>query len=173
MTDVGTTDAGVQSLPPFAGHSPDRPRPLGGYAAVIGLYGALTGGFAAWMKRSGRTAPEQIDTRDLALMTLATHKLTRLIARDRVTSVVRAPFTRFQDDGGPGEVDEAARGSGLQRTLGELLVCPYCLSMWTATAFVAGHLVAPRATRLISSTFAVLAGSDLLQIGYAKAGSTL
>jgi Protein of unknown function (DUF1360) len=173
MTDDGKTEAGLQSVPPFAGHSSDRPRPLAGYAAVIGAYGAATGAFAAWMKRTGRKPPEQIETRDLALITVATHKLTRLIARDRVTSVIRAPFTRFQDDDGPGEVDEAARGSGLRRTLGELLVCPYCLSMWTATAFVAGLVVSPRATRLVSSTFTVLAGADLLQIGYSKAESVL
>jgi Protein of unknown function (DUF1360) len=59
----------------------------------------------------------------------------------------RAPFTRFQDDAGAGEVNEAARGHGLQRAIGELLVCPYCLDLWIAAAFTAGLLVAPRATR--------------------------
>jgi hypothetical protein len=110
---------------------------------------------------------------DLVLATVATHKLSRLIAKDRVTSGVRAPFTRFQGDGGPGEVEEAARGRGLQRAIGELLICPYCLGMWIAAGFAAGLLVAPRATRWVASVFTVLFGSDLLQIAYKRAEETL
>jgi hypothetical protein len=90
-----------------------------------------------------------------------------------VTSAVRAPFTRFQDDAGLGEVDEAARGTGLRRAIGELLICPYCLDMWVATTFLAGLIVFPRATRWIASALTILTGSDLLQIGYRKAQSAL
>ena len=109
---------------------------------------------------------------DLALITVATHKTSRLIAKDRVTSTVRAPFTRFQGDAGPGEVDDAARGHGLRRAIGELLVCPYCLDLWTAAA-TASLLLAPRATRWITAILTVTSGADTLQIVYkrAEAGS--
>ena len=110
---------------------------------------------------------------DLALITVATHKTSRLIAKDRVTSTVRAPFTRFQGDAGPGEVDEAARGHGLRRAIGELLVCPYCLDLWTAAAFTAGLLLAPRPTRWIASILTAVTGADALQIAYKKAESSL
>lgn len=167
------TDTALQDIPPFEGHSPDQERPLGGYGALIATFFGLSAGFAGWIRATHRELPEQIGTRDLVLITIATHKLTRLIARDRVTSTVRAPFTRFQDDAGPSEVEEAARGHGLRRAVGELIICPYCLAMWVGGGLVAGIVVAPRPTRLVAGTFSVVAGADLLQIGYSKAQSAL
>jgi hypothetical protein len=114
-----------------------------------------------------------METRDLALVSLATHKVARLIAKDRVTSTVRAPFTRFQEDAGPGEVSEAARGRGMRRAVGELLVCPYCLGLWVATFFTAGLIVAPRTTRWVASVLTAVFGADLLQIAYKKAEDLL
>jgi hypothetical protein len=38
-----------------------------------------------------------------------------------------------------------------------------------ATAFVTGLVVAPRVTRYVAGIFAVRAGADLLQFGYAAA----
>jgi hypothetical protein len=90
-----------------------------------------------------------------------------------VTSAARAPFTEYQGDSGAGEVEEAARGHGMRRAIGELLLCPYCLGMWIATAFTAGLIVAPRATRWIASALTTLFGADMLQIAYKKAEDTL
>lgn len=157
----------------IGGHSPEQDRPLGGYAVLLGGFIAAAAGFGEWLRRSGTELPEHVAVGDLALATVASHKLSRLLARDRVMSAVRAPFTRFQDDAGPGEVDEAARGQGMQRAVGELLICPYCLGMWTSAAFTAGMVARPRATRWIAATFTAVAGADLLQIGYAKAESAL
>ena len=148
-------------------------RPLGSYGALTGAFLVACGSFAAWFNRSDRTLPDRIAPGDLALAAVATHKLSRLIAKDRVTSTVRAPFTRFEDDAGPGEVDEAARGRGMRRAIGELLVCPFCLGLWVASAFTAGLLVAPRATRWVEFAFAADAGSDVLQIAYKKAEASL
>ena len=163
----------MQDIGPFAGHSPGRERPLGGYAALTGAFAGLAGGFAAWFRASGRELPERMETRDLVLVTLATQKAARLVAKDRVTSAARAPFTRFEGDAGPGEVDEAARGHGLRRALGELLVCPYCLSVWFAAALTAGLLVAPRATRWLASALTAVLGADVLQIAYRKVEDAL
>lgn len=173
MAAESETTTRVQDLPPFAGHSPDRERPLGWYAALISTFAGLAAGFVAWFRRSGRELPERIDARDLALITVATHKSSRLIGKARVLSPVRAPFTRFQGDGGPDEVEEAARGRGLRRVIGELIICPYCLGMWIGAAFAAGLLVAPRTTRWIASVLAVVFGSDVLQIAYRKAEDAL
>jgi hypothetical protein len=163
----------LKDVGPFAGHAPDRERPLGGYAILTGTYATATAAFAAWLARSGRDVPDRMDARDLALVATATHKVSRLIAKDRVMSFARAPFTTFQDDAGPGEVEEAARGHGLRRATGELLVCPYCLGMWVSTALTAGLLVAPRATRWGMASASALLASDLLQIAYSKAEDQL
>jgi hypothetical protein len=163
----------LQDVEPFAGHSPQQERPLGGYAVLMGAFAAATAGFGGWLRGSGRELPDRVPPGDLALMTVATHKASRLIAKDRVTSTVRAPFTRFEGDAGPGEVSEAARGRGLRRALGELIVCPYCLGLWVAAAFAAGFIVAPRATRWVAATLSALFGADVLQIGYSKAEKSL
>lgn len=63
--------------------------------------------------------------------------------------------------------------NGLRRAIGELLICPYCLSIWLAAGFIRGLAVAPRSTRWIASTFVALTGADALQIAYAKAEQTL
>jgi hypothetical protein len=165
----------VQDLPPFAGHSPDRERPLGGYAALIALFAGAVGAFSGWVRASGRELPDGPSAADLALVTVATHKASRLLAKDRVTSTIRAPFTEYQDDAnaGPGEVSERARGHGLRRAIGELIVCPYCLGLWIAAAFAAGLIVAPRLTRWVAGVFTAVFGSDVLQIAYKRAEDRL
>jgi hypothetical protein len=147
-------------------HAPGRERPLASYGVLMGTFSGLAAAFAGWFRRSGRELPDRIDPRDLALLTVASHKAARMIAKDRVTSAVRAPFTRFQNDAGPGEVDEAARGRGLRRAIGELLVCPYCLGMWTSAALTALLLVFPRFTRWFASVLTMFFGSELLQFVY-------
>src|SRR5205807_1092615 len=80
-------------------------------------------------------------------------KLSRRLAKDPVTSPIRAPFTRATGVSGPAELAEEVQGGGLRRAVGELLTCPFCLDQWVATAFVCGLTVAPRATRLVAATF--------------------
>jgi hypothetical protein len=163
----------LQDVGPFRGHSPRQERPVGGYAILMALFGAATGSFAAWFRRSGRQLPERVPATDLALVAVATHKASRLIAKDRVTSIVRAPFTTFQDDAGPGEVEELARGRGLRRAVGELLICPYCLGVWVSATFAAGLLVAPRTTRQAMLVLDAVFAADVLQIAYAKGEKAL
>jgi hypothetical protein len=170
-TQTQTQTDHPQSL--FSDYDPGRQRPLAGYGVLLGTFTGATVAFSEWLRRSGRELPEAIAPGDLALLTVATHKAARLLAKDRVTSAVRAPFTRFQEDGGPGEVEEQARGSGLRRALGELLICPYCVSMWIATAFAAGLVVAPRPTRWAASVLSVVFGADVLQAAYKKLEDTL
>jgi Protein of unknown function (DUF1360) len=153
----------------FAGHSPQRERPLGGYAVLMGAFTALAAAFGAWFHRSGRELPESISARDLALVTVASHKTSRIITRDRVTSAVRAPFTEFQSDAGHGEVDERARGHGLRRAVGELLVCPYCVGMWVSAAITASLLVFPRFTRWFAAVLVAFFGSEVLHMAYSRA----
>jgi hypothetical protein len=162
-------DQGVQSTPPFEGYDTEQDHPLGSYAALVGVFNvAFLGGLVA-LHRSGRELPERVGLGDVVLVATATQKLSRLITRDRVTSALRAPFTRYQEAAGHGEVEEAARGQGLRRAIGELVVCPYCVSLWVAGGFVTGLVAAPRATRLVGATFSALAAADALQLAYSAA----
>jgi len=149
------------------GHA-DQYRPLGAYALLAAVFNAL---FVAYLITAGRRdrLPEGYGARDLVLLGAATMKFSRLIAKDRVTSFIRAPFTRFKDDTGHGEVDEEARGRGLQRAIGELLICEYCLAQWISAAFVAGFAVSPRATRAAAATFTVFGISDVVGWAYSAA----
>ncbi|UTI66112.1 DUF1360 domain-containing protein [Paraconexibacter antarcticus] len=159
----------LQDRPGYRGHSPGQERALGGYLVLTAVFSAANTAFALWYRRSGRRLPDTVAGRDLALVAVATHKAARIIAKDRVTSAVRAPFTRVQHDAGPGEVEEAARRRGVPRAIGELLVCPYCLGPWIASALTAALLVAPRLTRLVCSVLCAVFAADVLQLAYARA----
>jgi len=128
----------------------------------MAAYTAVIGGIAVGARMSGREIPGEMPVKDLALSALATHKLSRLLAKDPVTSPLRAPFTAYQGTSGPAELREAVRGSGVRKTVGELITCPFCTSVWVGTAFTAGLIYLPRFTRLAMATLAALAGADML-----------
>jgi hypothetical protein len=75
----------------------DDHRPIGGYALLTGVFGALFTSGVLVAARSDRGLPERLGTQDLIVGGLATHKLSRLITKDKVTGFARAPFTRFQE----------------------------------------------------------------------------
>jgi hypothetical protein len=151
-----------------AGYS-DEHRPLAGYTTLTGIFAAGFAGSLLASRASGRELPESIGLRDIAVIGLATHKLSRLISKDRVTSFLRAPFVRYQEDEGHGEVSEQPRGEGIRLATGELLVCPYCLAQWVAAGFGVGLVAAPRLTRLIAAIYAAEATSDFMQLAYKSA----
>lgn len=148
----------------FPAYSSDESLALGGHAVLVGLYNGSVVAFALAQRRSGRGLPERIPPGDLVLLSIGTYKLSRLIAKDRIMSFMRAPFTRFQGESDrPGEVTEKPRGDGLRHAIGELLVCPYCLGQWVGTALFAAYLRDPRFARTIAAAFTIISGSDLLQ----------
>jgi Protein of unknown function (DUF1360) len=169
MPEQATTDD--KHLPnPAEGYAPpsDRP-PLLSYAMFMGLFGTLFGTGLLAAKRRGRELPERIATADLLLVGVASHKLSRLIGKDKVTSPLRAPFTELEGAGGPGELEERSRGTGARKAIGELLICPYCLGLWVVAGFAIGLLFAPRLTRYLAAVFTALTLSDFLQIAYKAA----
>jgi Protein of unknown function (DUF1360) len=146
-------------------YAPGEGRPLVPYALLAGGFFAALGGGLAAARATGREL-ERPGIPDVILHGLATQKVSRLIAKDKVTSVLRAPFTRFQDTAGHGELEEAPRGEGLRYAIGELLVCPYCMAQWVAGGLAVGHVFAPRTTRLLSAMWAAQAIADGVQLAY-------
>jgi hypothetical protein len=147
----------------------DEYRPLGAYAVLTGAFGASLVGALVVARRTGRELPERWSAQDLLLAGVATHKVSRLITKDKITSALRAPFTRFQDKSGHGELEEAARGRGMRYAVGELLVCPYCVAQWVAGGFTVGYVFAPRTTRLLAAMWSVHAAADAAQLAYGAA----
>jgi len=141
--------------------------PLEGYATLVGLYNALFAGFLAATWKLGRPLPERLPLSDILLLGVATHKLRWWLAKDRVTSPLRAPFTRFEKPGpGPADVTEQSRGAGMQRAIGDLFTCPWCMAAWVGAFLAYGLVLAPRVTRLIAATFAAISVADFIHHGY-------
>ena len=132
----------------------------------MGLFNLIFAVFLLFVKGTGRNIPERVDTKDLALLGVATHKLSLIGAQDAVTSPLRAPFTELQEKESPKSLDEKPRGKGLRRSVGELLTCQFCLGMWVASFFTYGLVLAPRVTRLIATIFTVVTISDYLHQTY-------
>jgi len=153
---VGEAVAGEREA--YAG---DSDHPLGGYAGAMAVYAGAVAAVGAAARWSGRRIPEPTPW-DLLLCTGATHRLSRLVAKDPVTSPLRAPFTRFHGTTGPAELKEEVRGTGARKAIGELLTCPFCTGMWIATGLATGLVFAPRATRMAAMSLTALTGSDLL-----------
>jgi hypothetical protein len=145
-------------------------RPLTGYSALTAIFAvAFAGGLATAHRRRGGL-PSSYRVSDVVMAGIATHKLTRRITKDKVTAIFRAPFVRFVEPDGHGEVHEEPRGEGLRLAIGELVVCPYCLGQWVTAGFGVGMVGAPEATRLVSFMYTAEAISDFLQLAY-RAGS--
>ena len=150
----------------------DSDQPLAGYAAVASAYTALVAAGLVAARATGRRgrAP-QVGPWDLVLMGLTTHKLSRLLAKDPVTSPLRAFFTRFRGVSGPSELEEEVRAESSEsgrRAVGELVTCPFCTAQWVATGYAFGLAFAPGLTRSAGAVFSAVAVSDWLQLGYAR-----
>jgi hypothetical protein len=171
MTPTSAAENNGSSL--TAHYAPSEERPLRSYAVLSGTYGTAFAGSLVALRARGHELPERIAAGDVLLIGIATHKLSRLIAKDKVTSFLRAPFTRFQQSSGHGEVEEKPCGHGVRLAVGELLVCPYCLAQWVATGLTVGLIGAPRLTRLLSAVFVAHTVSDFLQVAYRAAEDEL
>lgn len=132
--------------------------PLTSYAALAGSFVAA---LATFLVVGRKRLPERVSWDDIGRIALATHKLSRLIAKDEVTSFVRAPVTED-----PEATEPAPRGA--RKAVGELVTCPYCLGLWIAATLSAGVVVRPREARFLCSVFAAHAISDGLNAGFVR-----
>jgi hypothetical protein len=149
----------------YARDSEDE-RPLRSYVGILGAYTAAAAVTAGLARLTGRSLPDRVSFGDAALLAVATHKLSRLLAKDAVTSPLRAPFTRVEGPAGEAELNESPRGHGMQHSFGELMTCPFCLGVWISSGLSAGLVFAPRLTRLFMATASAVAASDFLHLAY-------
>jgi hypothetical protein len=137
---------------------PEASAPLKEYAAIVAGYSAGLGAFLALERER---LPVRLSWEDIALVALAAHKVSRLIAKDEVTKFVRAPVT--EDAGAEEPAPEGAR-----RALGKLLTCSSCLGLWASTALAAAIVLRPREGRFVCSIFSAHAIADGLNAAFVR-----
>jgi len=147
-------------VPDAIGRSGSDERPLPQYATLAGVYGAALAGFLVLARNR---LPQRIGFGDIARVGLASYKLGRLIAKDEVTAFVRAPVTESDESG-----EEEPKGEGVQRMLGELVTCPYCIGVWVAAGLTYGLVLWPRQTRVVTTIFGAQAVADFLNAGFVR-----
>jgi hypothetical protein len=146
----------------FEGYKQGEDVPLFSYGVLVGMFNLLFALFLLVTRVSGKPIPERLDVKDIALLGMATHKISLLGSQDAITSPLRAPFTELNEKESPKKVDEKPRGEGIRRSVGELLTCQFCLGAWVASFFTYGFVLLPRATRLVAAVFAAVTVSDFL-----------
>ena len=141
---------------------------LAEYASLMAFYLAGVATLTGVALQKG-LLPRRFRLFDLALLGVATHKLSRLVAKDRVTGILRAPFVSYIRSAGAGEVEEEPRGRGIQRGIGNLISCPYCMGPWCAAALAFGFVFSPKMTRFFAGILTSVAMSDFLHRAYLAA----
>jgi hypothetical protein len=135
---------------------------LRNYARLAAVYGTGVGGAGLAFRLTGRRLPRSIDPWDVALLGTATFKLSRLLTKDKVTSFLRSPVARFDSPGAGPEVNDAPRGEGIQRAVGELVTCPFCTGQWVGTALLGLYLFNRPLGRTVAGLFSSLTLADWL-----------
>jgi hypothetical protein len=142
--------------------------PLVDYALIGSTFVSVLATALASGLRHGRV-PRPLPLRDVVLLGLATARLARLITREKVARVVRAPFTEVEEGASPDEVKERPRGHGATRAMGELLTCPRCFGMWASAALSIAYLFAPGPTRFGAGVLTASLVSDWANVRFAHA----
>ncbi|HZQ89364.1 MAG TPA: DUF1360 domain-containing protein [Gaiellaceae bacterium] len=140
-----------------------RAPPYPAYAAITATFGAGLATASALARLLGRD-PRDDTALDLLVLGVATFKAARTIARDEVTSFLRAPFVEGEAHAGGEEPKESG---DLQQAIGELVTCSRCIGTWAAAGLAATQILAPRTGRLLTWTLAAAGANDFLQAAFA------
>jgi hypothetical protein len=143
----------------------ERPQspPYEAYATIMGIFiGGLS--LAGAVARALDRNPACQTPLDLVVLSGASFKAARTLARDEVTSFLRDPFVK----GDAHEGDEEPVESGdYRQAIGELVTCSRCGGTWAAAVLVTTQILAPRFGRLLTWSLAAAGANDFLQAGFA------
>jgi len=139
-----------------------RRPPYEAYAAIAGVFaGGLAG--AGGLARVFRRNPACQTALDFVVLSAASFKASRTLARDEVTSFLREPFVRGHAHSG----DEEPVEDGFHQALGELVTCSRCVGTWAAAGLATTQILVPRFGRLLTWSLAAAGANDFLQAGFA------
>lgn len=134
--------------------------PYQSYATIMGAFAgglALAGALGRRLDRD----PQCNSALDLVLLSAATFKAARTLARDEVTSFIRAPFV--EGEAHSGEDEEPIQEGGMQQAIGELVTCTRCIGTWAAAGLATTQVLAPRFGRMLTLALGAAGINDFLQ----------
>ena len=137
--------------------------PYRAYATIMGAFAAGLGAAGGLARALGRDPACQTPL-DLVVLSGASFKASRTLARDEVTSFLREPFVRGLAHSGEGEEPVAG---GMHQAIGELVTCSRCVGTWAAAGLAVTQILAPRFGRLLTWSLAAAGANDFLQAGFA------
>jgi hypothetical protein len=140
----------------------ERP-PYRAYATIMGTFAAGLAGGGGLARLFDRN-PACRTPFDLVVLSAASFKASRTLARDDVTSFIREPFIRGEAHSG--EDEEPVEG-GMHQAIGELVTCSRCVGTWAAAGLAVTQILAPRFGRLLTWSLAAAGANDFLQAGFA------
>jgi hypothetical protein len=141
-----------------------NPPPSRSYAAIMTAFAGLLVGAGTVSRMRGRD-PQCQTALDLIVLSAATFKTARTLARSEVASFIRDPFVRGRAY--RGDHEEPVSTGGMEQAIGELVTCSRCVGTWAAAALASTQIIAPRFGRLLTWSLGVAGINDVLQAGFA------
>src|SRR5580765_6242919 len=137
--------------------------PYEAYATIVGAFVGGLGLAGAAARHLDRNPACQTPI-DFLILSAASFKAARTLARDEVTSFLRDPFV----EGAAHEGDESPLASGdYRQAIGELVTCSRCVGTWAAAGLATTQVLMPRFGRLLTWSLAAAGANDWLQAGFA------
>jgi hypothetical protein len=142
--------------------------PYEAYAAIVGVFvGGL--GAAGVAARIFDRNPACQTPLDFLVLSAASFKAARTLARDEVTSFLRDPFVEGDaHEGG----EEPVESGDYRQAIGELVTCSRCVGTWAAATLATTQILMPRFGRLLTWSLAAAGANDYLQAGFAALTKT-
>jgi hypothetical protein len=137
--------------------------PYEAYASITGVFlGGL--GLAGIAARILDRNPACQTPLDFVVLSAASFKAARTLARDEVTSFLREPFVKGEaHEGG----EDPVESGDVRQAVGELVTCSRCGGTWAAAVLATTQILAPRFGRLLTWSLAAAGANDWLQAGFA------
>jgi hypothetical protein len=141
---------------------PTKRPPYEAYAAIMGTFvGGI--GLAGLAARVFDRNPACQTPLDFVVLSMASFKAARTVARDEVGSFLREPFVEGQAHEG---AEPPVETGDVRQAIGELVTCSRCGGTWTAAGLAVSQILAPRSGRLLTWSLAAAGVNDWLQAGF-------
>ena len=138
--------------------------PYEAYAAILGVFVGGLGVAGGAARMLGRNPACQTPL-DFFVLSAASFKAARTLARDEVTSFLREPFVEGAAHEG---AEDPVETGDYRQAIGELVTCSRCVGTWAAATLVTSQILMPRFGRLLTWSLAAAGANDYLQAAFVK-----